>query len=183
MQEHSCIKYVTGCVYLFCKVAKEPQPLGTLILLARSSALYLYDRKIRKNPNPFPIWKIGFGLYWLGAGNRTWIARLLLKLWKKVHFQSIWYNFIIVIYIVVYPNRMVCNYGLGKRQKRLTFIRKISPWSRSFPSKWQKTVFTTQCMETITSQILLRALFFLYHIMPPLFWYRWKSAQRFFHPK
>ena len=41
-------------------------------LLARSSGLlYLCDRKIRKNPNPFPIWKIGFGLYWFGAVDET----------------------------------------------------------------------------------------------------------------
>ena len=45
----------------------------TLTLPARSSVLYLCDWKIRKNPNPFPIWKIEFGLYWLGApsGART----------------------------------------------------------------------------------------------------------------
>ena len=46
-------------------------------LLARSSGLlYLYDRKIRKNPNPFPIWKIGFGLYWFGAVDGTGFSRL-----------------------------------------------------------------------------------------------------------
>ena len=45
-------------------------------MLARSSGLYLFDRKIRKNPNPFPIWKIWFGLYWFGAGNRTGFSRL-----------------------------------------------------------------------------------------------------------
>ena len=48
----------------------------TLTLLARSSGLYLYDRKIRKNPNPFPIWKIGFGLYWFGAVDGTGFSRL-----------------------------------------------------------------------------------------------------------
>ena len=31
--------------------------------------------KERKNPNPFPIWKIWFGLYWFGAGNRTGFSR------------------------------------------------------------------------------------------------------------
>lgn len=31
----------------------------------------------------------------------------------KMHFQSIWYDIITVIYIVVHPNRMVCHYGLG----------------------------------------------------------------------
>ena len=35
------------------------------------SVLYL-DRKIRKNPNPFPIRKIWFGLYWFGAVDGTW---------------------------------------------------------------------------------------------------------------
>ena len=51
----------------------ECHSLNTLILPARSGALCLYDRKIRKNPNPFPIWKIWFGLYWFGApsGART----------------------------------------------------------------------------------------------------------------
>ena len=47
-----------------------------LTSLARSSGLYLCDRKIRKNPNLFPIWKIRFGLYWFGAGNRTGFSRL-----------------------------------------------------------------------------------------------------------
>ena len=27
--------------------------------------------KVRKNPNPFPIWKIWFGLYWFGAVDGT----------------------------------------------------------------------------------------------------------------
>ena len=43
----------------------------TLTLPARSSVLYLCDWKIRKNPNPFPIWKIWFGLYWSGASGDT----------------------------------------------------------------------------------------------------------------
>ena len=34
------------------------------------SVLYL-DRKIRKNPNPFPIRKIWFGSYWFGAVDGT----------------------------------------------------------------------------------------------------------------
>ena len=46
-------------------------------LLARSSGLYLCDRKIRKNPNPFPIWKIGFGfiLVWCGRWDLILTAR------------------------------------------------------------------------------------------------------------
>ena len=43
----------------------------TQTLHARSSVLYLCDWKKRKNPNPFPIWKIGFGLYWFGAVDET----------------------------------------------------------------------------------------------------------------
>ena len=65
-----------NAVSLFHKDFEEPQPLGTPTLLARSSALYLYDRKIRKNPNPFPIWKIGFGLYRFGAVDGTGFSRL-----------------------------------------------------------------------------------------------------------
>ena len=45
-------------------------------LLARSSGLYLCDWKKRKNPNPFPIWKIWFGLYWFGAVDGTGFSRL-----------------------------------------------------------------------------------------------------------
>ena len=68
-------------MWLFCCIiisqgSQGILDLGTLTLLARSSGLYLYDRKIRKNPNPFPIWKIWFGLYWFGAGNRTGFSRL-----------------------------------------------------------------------------------------------------------
>ena len=48
----------------------------TLTLPARFNVLYLCDRKIRKNPNPFPIWKIGFGLYWFGAVDGTGFSRL-----------------------------------------------------------------------------------------------------------
>ena len=32
--------------------------------------------KVRKNPNPFPIWKTGFGSHLFGAGNRTGFSRL-----------------------------------------------------------------------------------------------------------
>ena len=49
----------------------------TLTLPARSSVLYLCDWKIRKNPNPFPIWKIWFGLYWFGAVDGTGFSRLV----------------------------------------------------------------------------------------------------------
>ena len=31
----------------------------------------------KKNPNPFPLWKIQFGLYAFGAGNRTGFSRLV----------------------------------------------------------------------------------------------------------
>ena len=63
-------------VCLSARILRECHSLNTLILPARSGALCLYDRKIRKNPNPFPIWKIWFGLYWFGAGNRTGFSRL-----------------------------------------------------------------------------------------------------------
>ena len=56
---------------LVCKDSNGEPPFSTLNLTARSGALYLCDRKIRKNPNPFPIWKIGFGLYWFGAADET----------------------------------------------------------------------------------------------------------------
>ena len=62
----------------FARLLRNLSPLHTD--LARSSVLYLWDRKIRKNPNPFPIWKIWFGLYWFGAGNRTWTCMKLLSL-------------------------------------------------------------------------------------------------------
>ena len=58
----------------FARLLRNLSPLHTD--LARSSVLYLWDRKIRKNPNPFPIWKIWFGLYWFGVGNRTGFSRL-----------------------------------------------------------------------------------------------------------
>ena len=45
----------------------------TLTLPARSSVLYLCDWKIRKNPNPFPIWKIGFGFILVWCGRWDWI--------------------------------------------------------------------------------------------------------------
>ena len=44
---------------------------------ARSRGLYLCDRKIRKNSNPFPMWKIWFGLYWFGAADGTGFSRLV----------------------------------------------------------------------------------------------------------
>ena len=70
---------------LFCCIIISQGSQGisapyTLTLPARSSVLYLWDRKIRKNPNPFPIWKIRFGLYWFGAGNRTGFSRLAAAL-------------------------------------------------------------------------------------------------------
>ena len=58
----------------FARLLRNLSPLHTD--LARSSVLYLWDRKIKKNPNPFPIWKIQFGLYWFGVGNRTGFSRL-----------------------------------------------------------------------------------------------------------
>ena len=64
------MKKVTVLLYhYFAGISRNLSPLHTD--LTRSSVLYLCDRKIRKNPNPFPIWKIWFGLYWFGAGNRT----------------------------------------------------------------------------------------------------------------
>ena len=54
----------------FARLLRNLSPLHT-DPACKVSVLYLCDRKIRKNPNPFPIWKIWFGLYWFGAGNRT----------------------------------------------------------------------------------------------------------------
>ena len=67
---------------LFCYMIISQGSQGTsvpyiLTLLARSSRLYLCDRKIRKKPNPFPIWKIWFGLYWFGAVDGTGFSRLV----------------------------------------------------------------------------------------------------------
>ena len=66
---------------LFCCIIISQGSQGisapyTLTLPARSSVLYLCDWKIRKNPNPFLIWKIGFGLYWSGAVDGTGFLRL-----------------------------------------------------------------------------------------------------------
>ena len=63
---------------LFCCIIISQGSQGisapyTLTLLARSSGLYLYDRKIRKNPNLFPIWKIGFGFILVWCGRWDWI--------------------------------------------------------------------------------------------------------------
>ena len=33
--------------------------------------LYLCDQEIRKNPNPFPSWKIRLGSYWFGAADEA----------------------------------------------------------------------------------------------------------------
>ena len=66
------MKKVTVLLYhYFAGISRTLSPWHTD--LTRSSVLYLCDRKIRKNPNPFPIWKIRFGLYWFGApsGART----------------------------------------------------------------------------------------------------------------
>ena len=61
---------------LFCCIIISQGSQGisapyTLTLPARSSVLYLWDRKVRKNPNPFPIWKIWFGLYVSGSPGRA----------------------------------------------------------------------------------------------------------------
>ena len=45
----------------------------TQTLHARSSVLYLCDWKKRKNPNLFPIWKIGFGFILVWCGRWDWI--------------------------------------------------------------------------------------------------------------
>ena len=66
-------------VCLFHKDSKGLQPLGTLTMLAKSGVLYLGDRKIRKKPNPFPIWKVWFGLYWFGAPSGTRTRDTLIK--------------------------------------------------------------------------------------------------------
>ena len=47
------------------------------------------------------------------CGKQDLNCTITLKIMKKKHFQSIWYDIITVIYIVVHPNRMVCHYGLG----------------------------------------------------------------------
>ena len=66
---------------LFCCIIISQGSQGisapyTLTLLAKSSMLYLCDWKKIKNPNPFPIWKIQFGLYWFGAADGTGFSRL-----------------------------------------------------------------------------------------------------------
>ena len=64
------MKNVTVLLYTcFARLIRNLSPLHTD--LACKVWLYLYDRKTRKNLNPFPIWKIWFGLYWFGVGNRT----------------------------------------------------------------------------------------------------------------
>ena len=46
---------------------------------------------IKKKSNPFPIWKIWFGLYWFGAGNKTGFSRLAAAL--RPHCGLIHYGF------------------------------------------------------------------------------------------
>ena len=79
MKEYPYMKNAIVFLYnYFARLLRNLSPLHTD--LARSSVLYLWDRKIRKNPNPVPIWKIWFGLYWFGAGNRTGFSRLAAAL-------------------------------------------------------------------------------------------------------
>ena len=74
---YPCMKNVDVLPHIgSTRILRGRSLLAHQTLLARSSGLYLYDRKIRKNPNPFPIWKIGFGLYWFGAVDGTGFSRL-----------------------------------------------------------------------------------------------------------
>ena len=59
----------------FARIPRNLSPLRT-DPACKVSVLYLCDRKIRKNPNPFPIWKIGFGLYGFGAVDGTGFLQL-----------------------------------------------------------------------------------------------------------
>ena len=50
------------CLRIWGIVKKARNGNEIVAALMYHSVLYL-DRKIRKNPNPFPIWKIWFGSY------------------------------------------------------------------------------------------------------------------------
>ena len=73
MKEYPYMKNAVVLLYnYFARISRNLSPLHT-DLACKVSVLYLCDWKIRKNPNPFPIWKIRFGLYWFGtpSGART----------------------------------------------------------------------------------------------------------------
>ena len=71
MKEYPYMKSAVVLLYDYSQGSQGISAPYTLTLPARFSVLYLCDRKIRKNPNPFPIWKIGFGLYKFGASGDT----------------------------------------------------------------------------------------------------------------
>ena len=74
MKENPYMKNVVDLLYhYFARIPRNLSPVHT-DLACKGWCIYTFViRRIRKNPNPFPIWKIRFGLYWFGApsGART----------------------------------------------------------------------------------------------------------------
>ena len=68
LKEYPYMKNAVVLLYNYFARISEISAHYTLTLLTRSSVLYLVIGR-KKNPNPFPILKIWFGLYWFSHGS------------------------------------------------------------------------------------------------------------------